>query len=101
MSVIVESWFARTEAILLGRSTYEMMRGYWSQVTDPANGVAAKLNHGRKYVVSNTMTHAAWGDSTVVRGDIIGQVADIKKGGRVSFRCTAARGSPSRCTPRG
>jgi dihydrofolate reductase len=78
----VESWFARTEAILLGRNTYEMMRGYWSQVTDPANGVAAKLNHGRKYVVSNTMTDADWGDSTVVRGDIIGQVADIKKGGR-------------------
>src|SRR5437016_8385936 len=33
-------------------------------------------------VVLNTMTHADWGDSTVVRGDIIGQVADIKKGGR-------------------
>jgi dihydrofolate reductase len=82
MGVIVESWFARTEAILLGRNTYEMMRGYWSQVTDPANGVAAKLNHGRKYVVSNTMTHAGWGNSTVVRGDIIGQVADIKAGGR-------------------
>ena len=82
MGVIVESWFARTEAILLGRNTYEMMRGYWSQVTDPANGVAAKLNHGRKYVVSNTMTHADWSDSTIVRGDIIGQVADIKKGDR-------------------
>jgi dihydrofolate reductase len=82
MGVIVESWFARTEAILLGRNTYEMMRGYWSQVTDPANGVAAKLNHGRKYIASNTMTHADWGDSTVVRGDVIGQVADIKKGGR-------------------
>src|SRR6201985_2538047 len=82
MGVIVESWFARTEAILLGRNTFETMRAYWSQVTDPANGVAAKLNHGRKYVVSNTMTHADWGDSTVVRGDIIGQVADIKKGGR-------------------
>jgi len=45
-------------------------------------GVAAKLNHGRKYVVSNTMTYADWGDSTVVRGDIIGQVADIKAGRR-------------------
>jgi hypothetical protein len=40
MGVIVESWFARTEAILLGRNTYQVMRAYWSQVTDPANGAA-------------------------------------------------------------
>jgi dihydrofolate reductase len=82
MGVIVESWFARTEAILLGRGTYEMMRAYWSQVTDPANIVAAKLNHGRKYVGSNTLARADWGDSMVLRGDVVGQVADLKKGGR-------------------
>src|SRR5438552_15784070 len=70
MGVIVESWFARTEAILLGRNTYEMMRGNWSQVTDPANGVAAELDHGRKYVLSNTTTHADWADSTLVSGDV-------------------------------
>jgi len=29
MGVIVESWFARTEAILLGRNTFETMRAYW------------------------------------------------------------------------
>ena len=82
MGAIAESWFARTEAILLGRYTYETMRAYWRQVTDPANGVAAKLNHGRKYVASNTLTSADWGDTTVLRGDVIGQVADLKKGGR-------------------
>jgi dihydrofolate reductase len=82
MGVIAESWFARTEAILLGRNTYQTMRAYWSQVTDPANGAATKLNHGRKYVVSNTLTHADWGDTTVLRGDVIGQIADLKKGGR-------------------
>ena len=35
MGQIVESWFARACAILLGRNTYQMMEGYWSQVTDP------------------------------------------------------------------
>ena len=82
MGTIVESWFARTEAILLGRHTYETMRAYWSQVTDPANSVAAKLNHGRKYVASNTLTSADWGDATVLRGDVIGQIADLRTGGR-------------------
>jgi dihydrofolate reductase len=83
MGAIAESWFARTEAILLGRNTYQTMRAYWSQVTDPANRVAAKLNHGRKYVASNTLTGADWGDTTVLSGDVIGQVADLKStGGR-------------------
>jgi dihydrofolate reductase len=82
MAAIAASWFTRTEAILLGRHTYETMQAYWSQVTDPANGVAAKLNHGRKYVVSNTLTSADWGDTMILRGDAIGQVADLKKGGR-------------------
>ena len=81
MGEIVESWFARAEAILLGRNTYETMRAYWSQVTDPGNGAAAKLNHGRKYVASNTMTDADWGDTTVLSGDVIARVADLKKQG--------------------
>jgi len=82
MGTIAESWFTRTEAILLGRHTYETMRAYWSQVTDPANRAAAKLNQGRKYVVSNTLTRADWGDTTVLRGDVIGQIADLRRGGR-------------------
>ena len=81
MGEIAESWFARAEAILLGRNTYETMRAYWSQVTDPRNGTAAKLNHGRKYVASNTMTDADWGDTTVLGGDVIAGVADLKKQG--------------------
>jgi dihydrofolate reductase len=81
LGVIVESWFARTEAILLGRNTYETMRAHWSQVTDPASGAAARLNHGRKYVASNTLTDAGWGDTTVLSGDVVGQVADLKHGG--------------------
>lgn len=60
MGEIVESWFARCTAVLLGRTTYAMMESYWSTVTDPDNGVATVLNHGRKYVVSTTMEHASW-----------------------------------------
>jgi dihydrofolate reductase len=81
MGEIVESWFARTEAILLGRRTYETMRAYWSQVTDPANGAAAKLNHGRKYVVSKTLTKADWGDTAVLSGDVRAEVTGLKNDG--------------------
>ena len=78
MGVIVESWFARTEAILLGRNTYETMRVYWSQVTDPANGAATKLNHGRKYVVSNTLTDPTWENTSVITGDVAAELTKLK-----------------------
>jgi dihydrofolate reductase len=64
---IVESWFDKTGAVLLGRTTYGLMQPYWSTVTDPDNTVARVLNHGRKYVVSATMQDAGWGDTTIIR----------------------------------
>jgi dihydrofolate reductase len=79
MGEIVESWFARADAILLGRNTYDTMRAYWSQVTDPDNAAATRLNYGRKYVASNTLTDADWGDTTVLGGDVIAGVTDLKK----------------------
>jgi dihydrofolate reductase len=78
----VDSWFGEADAILLGRSTFEMMRTYWSQVTvEPDNIVSTALNTWKKYVVSNTLSDedAAWGDTTVLRGDgIIEQVRRLK-----------------------
>jgi dihydrofolate reductase len=73
---IVEDWFAKTDAVLLGRTTYGLMQPYWSAVTDPDNVVAQVLNDGRKYVVSATMHHADWGDTTILRS--LDEVRDLK-----------------------
>jgi dihydrofolate reductase len=77
----VDGWFRQADAILLGRVTFEMMRSYWPEVTDPDNGVATVLNTGKKYVASNTFADAdaAWGDTTVLRGDIVEQVRRLKE----------------------
>ncbi|MFF4011684.1 dihydrofolate reductase family protein [Streptomyces sp. NPDC001717] len=78
----VGKWFGRADAILLGRTTFEMMRRYWSQVTEPDNIVATALGTRQKYVVSNTLTDAdaAWGKTTVLRGDdIVDQVRRLKE----------------------
>ncbi|GAA4228422.1 dihydrofolate reductase [Streptosporangium album] len=74
-------WFRKADAFLLGRSTFEMMRTYWSRVTDPGNIVATALNGWQKYVVSNTLSDAdaAWGSTTVLRGDIVEQVRRLKE----------------------
>lgn len=80
---VVDAWFGSTSAVLLGRSTFEMMRSYWPHVTDGDNRVADVLNNGRKYVVSTTLDDkdAAWGDTTVIRHDVLGQVAALKETG--------------------
>jgi dihydrofolate reductase len=54
--VLDTDWFARADAMLLGRTTYQIMRPHWSQITDSNDPVAAVLNNHRKYVVSTTLT---------------------------------------------
>ncbi len=79
----VEGWFRKTDVLLLGRCTFEMMRSYWSTVTDADNIAATVLNGWPKYVASDTLSDdgAAWGDTTVLRGDVIEQVRLLKEAG--------------------
>jgi dihydrofolate reductase len=79
MGQIVEGWFAKADAILLGRNTYQMMKTYWSRVTDPGNLVSAKLNGQPKYVVSGTLADPDWASTTVLSGDIVKEVSRLKE----------------------
>ena len=89
MGKIVEGWFARTDALLLGRTTYGLMAPYWSAVTDPDNLVARALNTGRKYVVSATLTDPTWGDTVVLPSlEAVQQIKD-KDGGELQVHGSA------------
>jgi dihydrofolate reductase len=86
---IAESWFARADSVLLGRTTYELMKPYWSTVTDPDNGAGRVLNQGRKYVVSTTLREADWGQTTILRS--LDEVEDLKakEGGELQVHGSA------------
>lgn len=92
---IVDGWFRRADAILLGRTTYDMMFPYWSQVTDPADMVAEKLNGLPKYVASRTLINPEWQNTTVLDGDVLERVRALKEqpGGELQVHgsCMLAR----------
>ena len=67
------------EAQLLGRVTYEGFAQAWPSMGGDWFG--EKMNSMPKYVVSNTLSDedASWTNSTVIRGDVAGQVSDLKE----------------------
>ena len=66
------------DALLLGRKTYEGFAAAWPARTDEV-GFAEKMNRMRKYVVSNTLKNPEWNNTTVVGGDIVGEIARLKE----------------------
>jgi len=69
---------AECDAMLLGRKTFEDFRGYWPVQSDDQTGIAGYLNDVAKYVVSATMTDPRWTNSTVVGGDPVNRVLELK-----------------------
>jgi dihydrofolate reductase len=66
----IQDVYERTDAFLMGRVTYEMLYPFWSGLPDDAmGGVAGKLNHTPKYMVSSHGGPAPWNDSTVIAGN--------------------------------
>lgn len=67
-----------SDALLLGRQTFEDFRGYWPAQTDDTTGVTAYLDQVTKYVVSTTLTDPGWANSVVLTGDPVARIADLK-----------------------
>jgi dihydrofolate reductase len=66
-----------SEALLLGRVTYEGFAAAWPDREDEA-GFADKFNSMPKYVVSSTLTDPEWNNSTVISGDLAEEIAKLK-----------------------
>lgn len=66
-----------SDALLLGRVTYEGFAEAWPSREDEA-GFADKFNSMPKYVVSSTLTDPEWTNSTVISADLGEEVAKLK-----------------------
>jgi dihydrofolate reductase len=75
---VIGSAAAQSDAILLGRRTYEEFAAFWPrQGTDVP--MAEYMNTTRKYVVSTTLKALAWSNSSVVSGDLAEELAKLKQ----------------------
>jgi dihydrofolate reductase len=64
------------EAWLLGRRSYEFFGARWR----PRSGALAdRLNSLPKYVVSSTLQHPNWSNSTILKGDVVTEVSKLKR----------------------
>jgi dihydrofolate reductase len=66
-----------SEALLLGRRSYEWFAARWPS---RSGELADRLNGLPKYVVSSTLAHPAWNNSTVLDGDAVREVGTLKQG---------------------
>jgi len=76
-----------SDAMLMGRRTYEWFASRWPSRTGE---LADRLNGLPKYVVSSTLEHPSWNNSTVLSGDVLDEVAGLKRRFRRDILVTAS-----------
>lgn len=73
------AWLGEAGGLLLGRRTYDAFARDWPQITDPDDPFTALMNSLPKYVASDSLKEATWNPTTILSGDVAGQVAELKR----------------------
>jgi dihydrofolate reductase len=64
------------DALLLGRRSYEW---FAARFPSRSGALADRLNSLPKYVISSTLENPAWNNSTVLKGEVLSEVATLKQ----------------------
>lgn len=77
-----------TDALLLGRVTYEGFAAAWPTSQDEG---ADYFNNVRKYVVSTTLDRADWNNSVIIRDNVAAEIQRLKQqpGGDITVHGSA------------
>ncbi len=67
-----------SDALLLGRKTYEIFAAYWP-TADSDDPMAAKLNKIPKYVVSRSRDDVSWNNSTLIEESVPDAISALKQ----------------------
>jgi len=79
MGSLAAEGIAKTEALVLGRRTYEDFAAVWPDQAED-NPFTSVLNNIQKYVASTTLQEPlSWSNSTLLKGDAAEAVARLKE----------------------
>jgi dihydrofolate reductase len=67
-----------SDAMLMGKNTYDYFAPAWSS---PSGPYLERIYEIRKYVFSSTLTAAGWNNTTIIRGDPVAAVRELKQQG--------------------
>jgi len=65
-----------TEAMLLGRRTYEFLAARWPS---RSGDFADRMNSKPKYIVSSTLQAPSWNNTTVLKGNALSEASRLKE----------------------
>lgn len=79
MGEAVGAAISSSDAMLLGRVTYQEFAAYWPGVSSEDEPFATHMNKTPKYVVSKTLDKAEWNNSTLISGNVAEEITKLKQ----------------------
>ena len=76
---VMDGIYERADAFLFGRRTYDLFAGSWGIWDDPGGSPIWTALHTRpKYVASTTAFEPEWANTTVLTGDVLSTIRELK-----------------------
>ena len=76
---VMDEIYQRADAFLFGRLTYKHFAATWGTWDDPGDSpIWTALHTKPKYVASTTLTDPRWTNTTVLSGDLMAAVRELK-----------------------
>ena len=76
---IVRALILGADALLLGRTTYDIQAWYWPNQKGDKYGIANHKNSIPKYVVTSRPLQAQWNNSTIIQDNVLEEIARLKE----------------------
>ena len=76
---IIRELVRASNALLLGRTTYDLQAWYWPNQKDDKYGIANHKNSMPKYVVTSKPLEAQWNNSTILQNNMVEELARLKE----------------------
>src|SRR5688500_10252132 len=70
--------YSQGDIYMMGGTAYDTVWPGWSQQTT-GDGPGPLLNRMHKYVISTTLTDAPWKESTIIRENVVEEIAKLKQ----------------------